>query len=222
MEYSALWDEEVMNTLLSYGGKRYWDDLRTTHLKGADVLDLAVGSGRHPVELAERFRTNSITAIDIETSRLDRFHPSVEYITADGEQLPFSDKSFDAVTIRAAFHHFPRWRTVGLDEISRVLSNSGVFLFYEPGYWNPPAWFRRRFLRSSSHTPDEQAFKPDKLETGLESQFSDVEMKGFHIVSNMLPVVAKYLPVKIPDGLLRSSVRIEQAMPLRKFSWLLI
>jgi ubiquinone/menaquinone biosynthesis C-methylase UbiE len=53
---------------------------------------------------------------------------NVETRKADAEQLPFEDDSFDLVTCRLAFHHFPEPRQA-LGEFARVLKPGGLLGF---------------------------------------------------------------------------------------------
>jgi ubiquinone/menaquinone biosynthesis C-methylase UbiE len=48
--------------------------------------------------------------------------------SADAESLPFDDASFDLVTCRLAFHHFPNARQA-LSEFARVLKPDGALGF---------------------------------------------------------------------------------------------
>lgn len=51
---------------------------------------------------------------------------NLETRLADAEALPFDDNSFDLVTCRLAFHHFPNPHQA-LSEIARVLKPGGLF-----------------------------------------------------------------------------------------------
>jgi ubiquinone/menaquinone biosynthesis C-methylase UbiE len=53
---------------------------------------------------------------------------NVETRPADAEALPFDDASFDLVTCRLAFHHFPNPRQA-IAEFARVLKPGGVLGF---------------------------------------------------------------------------------------------
>jgi len=52
---------------------------------------------------------------------------NVRFEHGDAEHLPFDDSSFDVVSCRAAFHHFPRPQRV-LSEMVRVLAPGGRIL----------------------------------------------------------------------------------------------
>jgi SAM-dependent methyltransferase len=54
--------------------------------------------------------------------------PGCDLIIRDAAELPFSDGSFDTVTVLAALDHFPD-RSAALREIHRVLQAGGRFLF---------------------------------------------------------------------------------------------
>jgi SAM-dependent methyltransferase len=54
--------------------------------------------------------------------------PGVDRLIQDAAKLPFSDGSFDTVTVLAALNHFPD-RPAALKEIHRVLRPAGRFVF---------------------------------------------------------------------------------------------
>lgn len=97
---------------------------------GDAVLDLGTGKGHTAAALATHFRT--VTSIDIEpetTRRADRAkHPSnVQFACMDAHRLEFADASFDAVTCRAAIHHYGDAGRV-VEEVCRVLRPGGAFI----------------------------------------------------------------------------------------------
>jgi ubiquinone/menaquinone biosynthesis C-methylase UbiE len=65
-----------------------------------------------------------------ETARLarERCLTNLETRTADAESLPFPDASFDLVTCRLAFHHFPH-PDAAVREFARVLKPGAVLGF---------------------------------------------------------------------------------------------
>ena len=57
---------------------------------------------------------------------------SATFVAGDGEQLPFGDRSFDAVFCLNALHHIPSIATA-LAEVHRVLKDGGRLVLMEPG-----------------------------------------------------------------------------------------
>ena len=100
---------------------------------GARGLDVACGPGFLTLALARRCgevvgfdATDAFLALArAEAARLGLAH--VRFEQGDAEALPFADASFDRVTCRAAFHHFPRPERV-LAEMARVTAPSGRLL----------------------------------------------------------------------------------------------
>jgi ubiquinone/menaquinone biosynthesis C-methylase UbiE len=92
---------------------------------GDDVLDVGCGTGRYLVAL----HRNGFRAVGADVSKealvlLDARYPRV---LSDVQQLPFSDRSFDAVTCYGLLGHLAeRARTRGVAELFRVLRDQGL------------------------------------------------------------------------------------------------
>lgn len=76
------------------------------------VLDVATGSGFLALEFAKK--TKNVTGCDITRNMLLHARekqkdpgPNVDFLLCDVESLPFPDGTFDIVSCRFAFHHFP-------------------------------------------------------------------------------------------------------------------
>ena len=91
----------------------------------ARALDVACGPGFLTMALAKRCaRATGFDATDafLDLARgeaKERGLQNLDFQQGDAERLPFADASFDLVTCRAAFHHFPRPERV-LAEMARV------------------------------------------------------------------------------------------------------
>ena len=97
---------------------------------GARVLDVAAGTGRVAVPLASR--GCRIVALDLARPMLDEIakkSPSsrIHRVVGVGEQLPFSDVSFDAVVIARLLYLVPEWQEL-LRDVRRVLKPGGRVL----------------------------------------------------------------------------------------------
>jgi len=102
---------------------------------GARILDVGCGTGVLAPMLLERVGPETtITAVDISSEMLRRAqakgHP-IEYVLADGQNLPLSDHTFDWVICNAVFPHFLDKRSA-LREIRRVLREGGHLLICHP------------------------------------------------------------------------------------------
>jgi ubiquinone/menaquinone biosynthesis C-methylase UbiE len=92
---------------------------------GTELLDVACGTG-YLTQLALE-RGANVTGVDFSAAMLSeaaRLHPLVRFARSDAEALPYSDSSFDAVTINFGVHHFP-FPERALAEARRVLRESG-------------------------------------------------------------------------------------------------
>jgi ubiquinone/menaquinone biosynthesis C-methylase UbiE len=96
-------------------------------------LDVACGPGF--LTLAFARRCGEATGFDATDAFLDlaraeaaeRGLANVRFEYGDAEQLPFADASFEVVSCRAAFHHFPRPERI-LAEMVRVTAPKGRIL----------------------------------------------------------------------------------------------
>ena len=98
------------------------------------MLDIATGAGHTALAFAPL--EAQVVATDLTDGMLAkaaelaaaRGLTNVETKFADAEELPFEDASFDLVTCRLAFHHFPNSRQA-ISEFARVLKSGGVLGF---------------------------------------------------------------------------------------------
>ena len=98
------------------------------------VLDVATGAGHtalsfapHVAHVVASDLTEPMLAKAVELAGI-RGLTNIETRTADAESLPFDDSSFDLVTCRLAFHHFPNSQQA-IGEFARVLKPSGILGF---------------------------------------------------------------------------------------------
>jgi demethylmenaquinone methyltransferase/2-methoxy-6-polyprenyl-1,4-benzoquinol methylase len=138
---------DLMNDLMSFGIHRIWKDVMVTRLSPPKagsrpyrVLDMAGGTG----DIAERIVNAShgfaeVIVADINSDMLRvgaerakswRFPGQVEFVTANAEELPFENESFEAYTIGFGIRNVPRIDRA-LDEAFRVLRRGGRFLCLE-------------------------------------------------------------------------------------------
>jgi demethylmenaquinone methyltransferase/2-methoxy-6-polyprenyl-1,4-benzoquinol methylase len=136
---------DLMNDLMSLGLHRAWKDALVTALdppRSASfaLLDLAGGTGDVALRAIEAGGEQmQVTVCDINAEMLAvgreraAAHPrgdAVTFTEGNAEALPFTDRSFDAVTIAFGIRNVPRI-DVALAEAFRVLKIGGKFLCLE-------------------------------------------------------------------------------------------
>ena len=135
---------DLMNDLMSGGLHRVWKAALVTAVnpprgdQAFKLLDLAGGTGDVAFRVADAGGPGTqVTVADINAEMLavgrERAATSkrkVEFIEANAEKLPLTDKSFDAVTIAFGIRNVPRI-DVALAEAHRVLKIGGRFLCLE-------------------------------------------------------------------------------------------
>jgi demethylmenaquinone methyltransferase/2-methoxy-6-polyprenyl-1,4-benzoquinol methylase len=130
---------DLMNDLMSGGMHRIWKDDFVKLLKPQPhehVLDLAGGTGDIAFRIAKRGA--QVTVADINPGMLavgreravKKGFPDLQFVEANAEEMPFADKSFDAVTIAFGIRNvtdIPK----ALRDIHRVLKWGGRFFCLE-------------------------------------------------------------------------------------------
>jgi SAM-dependent methyltransferase len=160
---------------------------RLGELTGRTVLDFGCGHGMASVVLARAGAR--VTAFDLSVGYLaearDRAEANgvpVDFLQADGNRLPFADRSFDCVWGSAVLHH------LDLDaagpELKRVLRPGGVAVFCEPWGENPLLNWARRSLPypGKGRTRDETPLRSGHVRQ-LRAVFGCVEVRGYQLLS---------------------------------------
>jgi SAM-dependent methyltransferase len=165
---------------------------------GKRVLDYGCGHGMASVVLARRGA--HVTGIDLSPGYIAEAHRraeanevTVEFRTADAEQLPFAAQSFDAVWGSAILHHLDL-RQAGA-ELRRVLKPGGVAVFCEPWGGNPILEFARRYLPypGKHRTPDEKPLRKADLDS-LRDFFPQLDVRGFQLIGSVRRVFRRESP----------------------------
>ena len=138
---------DLMNDLMSAGIHRLWKNTMIQQLNFSQhkqILDLASGTGDIALKITKQAQkigvaNFSITLSDLNPEMLkiakdkainqNLFH-HLKFCVANGENLPFADNSFDAVTIAFGLRNFTNLAT-GLSEIYRVLKPQGKLICLE-------------------------------------------------------------------------------------------
>ena len=228
-EYGSVWSDEHHEHLLDIGPQGMFERLLEEHVTENDVLVLGCGGGKYVDRFSQRDERCRAVGIELSAERLreadnQSSSPHVELCRADAERLPFVPESFDIVIAHSVLHHLPNWDTDGLAGVTEILRDDGALLFYEPGAYNPPAAVRRRFFPSRVHTPGETPFDPNGFERRLEEYFAEVAVEGHCIISNALPVLARYAPFEVSLSLVEQAYTAESRVidsVGRQLAWIL-
>jgi len=127
------------------------------------LLDVACGNGRLLKMLRQTYTFEGY-GVDISENMVkvaSKGNPDMIFKKAPCDDLPFEDAFFDAITVCAAYHHFPNVKAFA-NEASRVLKPHGKLYIAEvycPGFWravlNP-------FIRFSP-AGDIRFYSPDEI-----------------------------------------------------------
>ena len=137
---------DLMNDLMSAGLHRAWKDALVTGInppksdRDFALLDVAGGTGDVSFRTvrAGGYGTRATVAdinaemlgVGRERAQRQGLDDAVTFVDANAEQLPFPDKSFDAVSIAFGIRNVPRI-DVALSEMYRTLKLGGRFLCLE-------------------------------------------------------------------------------------------
>jgi demethylmenaquinone methyltransferase/2-methoxy-6-polyprenyl-1,4-benzoquinol methylase len=132
---------DFINQLLSMGIHKGWRRksiqlLHSQHPKM--ILDVATGTADFAIE-AMKLKPEKITGVDISAGMLKlgqekinklQLQNKIELKLADSENLPFSDNSFDAITVGFGVRNFEHLEQ-GIRDMHRVLKPGGTLLILE-------------------------------------------------------------------------------------------
>ncbi len=193
---------DLLNRLLSVGVDRRWRRLQVRSLRlppAARVLDIATGTGDVALEVARQHpdaRTlgldPSLRMLSVGREKVRRAERSkqIDLLFGDARDLPYTDRSFDGVTIAFGIRNVPD-RARALAEMARVTRPAGrvaILELLEPqgGGLSPLVrwWVRsvvpalgallsgaseyRYLQRSMAAFPEPEAFSREMREAGLD------------------------------------------------------
>jgi demethylmenaquinone methyltransferase / 2-methoxy-6-polyprenyl-1,4-benzoquinol methylase len=126
---------DLANHTLSCGTDFYWRKCAAdivANWRPGKIVDLATGTGDLALALQKKLPNAEVTGVDFvpEMLELAQRKGVRQTILADAMQLPFSDGSFDCVTIAFGLRNMENWGGA-LAEMSRVLGRDGHLLVLE-------------------------------------------------------------------------------------------
>ena len=136
---------DFLNHLLSLGIDLYWRRVLVKRLNISDgqaILDVATGTGDVGFAILKHYKVN-IIGLDYsfnmvlhaqEKAKNKGFSEDFKFVQGDGENLPFEDNCFDALTISYGFRNIGHFEQA-MSEFFRVLKPGGicaVLEFQEP------------------------------------------------------------------------------------------
>ena len=110
------------------------------------ILDVATGTADLAIAEA-KLNPYRIVGVDISEKMLEvgrtkiKKYPNIELQLADGENLPFADDTFDAVSISFGIRNFEN-AIAGLSDMKRVLKPNGKLFVLE--FSKPTNWFIKK------------------------------------------------------------------------------
>ena len=112
--------------------------LKNVDTSSTKMLDLACGTGRFSSFILDNYRDLDLTVMDASPQYLELAksmlskYDQVKYAEGFGEEMPFPDDSFDAVTCVYMFHELPaEVRVKVVAEMKRVLKPGGKVFFVD-------------------------------------------------------------------------------------------
>lgn len=186
------------NDLLSFGSARIWRKKVAKLVNsqpGQTILDLAAGTGSSSVAfLREGVK---VIAADFSKGMLEegkRRHPQLDFVFADAANLPFSNATFDTVTISFGIRNVEKTE-VALGEMFRVLKPGGKLVVCEFSRIPSPLFhgLYRFYLKNIlpilsamvSKTPEAYNYLADSIDAwpSQKELVTIIEASGFESVS---------------------------------------
>ncbi len=142
---------DLVNDVQSLGLHRYWKRklLSLAHpIEGKSALDVCCGTGDIALALAKKGA--DVSGVDFSAGMLEKARQrnsalvKANFIEADAMNLPFSDQSFDLVTIAYGLRNLTDFES-GLRELYRVLKPQGKLLILDFGKPENLLWRRLYF-----------------------------------------------------------------------------
>jgi len=180
-------------------------------VKPKKILDFGCGGGWLSKVLAPY--GCEVFGIDISRSLVNsakQVAPMVNFIVGDCMNLPFRERTFDAVISIATLHHVDVKK--GLKEVNRVSKSPCTIMLMEQNKLNPLSAIGRKLLPMETHSTGEEPFTPTQLMSYLELQGFKIKLVRYlFFFSFPLARLLKLLnPRHIPRFLVHSVDNVER------------
>ncbi len=131
-----------LNRILSMRIDTIWRNRVIKLLKQSNpksILDIATGTGDLAIKMSKLLSTGRIIGLDLSQEMLSiaekkaqagNLSSSIEFVKGDGEQLPFNNQEFEAITCSFGVRNFEHLQP-GLQEMNRVLTDHGQLIILE-------------------------------------------------------------------------------------------
>ncbi|WP_051450612.1 class I SAM-dependent methyltransferase [Actinospica robiniae] len=183
------------------------DELLGGRLAGADVLDVAAGTGIATRQLAQRGA--HVTAVELSGAMLGELvaaTPGARVVQGSGNALPLADDSADLITYAQAWHWMDQPRA--LAEARRVLRPHGVLALW----WNQTSresgweWEQRERISAANmqwhHHSAEHAWENVDLDPDLPKQsFSFDWQRTVPLETHLANLASKSYIAELGDGM---------------------
>jgi len=141
---------DLINDLQSFGLHRYWKKqvVKEANPRGGEkALDVCCGTGDIALSLAQRgaevvgldFSERMLEIARERQSKGGADFAQVQFVSGDAQNIPFSDGTFDMVTIGYGLRNLTNWET-GLREMQRVAKAGGRLVILEFGKPDNRVW----------------------------------------------------------------------------------
>ena len=116
--------------------------LATSNLQPSTVLDFGAGIGTSVPYFRQFLPRARLTCLDVSQKSLQvgrsRFAQLADFVSFDGQTIPYPEDSFDVCFAACVFHHIPvKEHGVLLREFRRVLKVGGLAFVFEHNPYNP-------------------------------------------------------------------------------------
>lgn len=154
---------DLLNDLQSFGLHRIWKKrvVNLANVKNGDkTLDLCCGTGDISFALTKQGAETigldfSAQMLEVANRRLRNHKNKIQNLKfqqGDAQQLPFSDNSFDAVTVGYGLRNLTSWET-GLKEMARVAKPGGRIVVLDFGKPQNRLWQKIYFAHLQCSVP---------------------------------------------------------------------
>jgi ubiquinone/menaquinone biosynthesis C-methylase UbiE len=136
---------------------------------GSSILDVACGNGRLLKMLSEQNEIRGY-GIDISEQMVEHAkikYPKFQFCVSSCDKTPFEERTFDAITVSAAYHHFPDVKSFAKEAV-RLLKPQGTIYIAEVHY----PLFLRIILNPFfplSKAGDVKVYSPKEIKDNFES-----------------------------------------------------